>query len=51
MIMLMDNGWRNYFIYLDIGGVREPLPSLIESDYPIVKEAAAMIEDARKRFC
>lgn len=36
---------------LDIGGVREPLPSLIESDYPIVKEAAAMIEEARKRFC
>lgn len=35
---------------LELGGVREPLPSLIESDLPIVEEAAKMIVDARKKF-
>lgn len=36
---------------LDIGGVRAPLPSLIESDYPIVEEAAKMITAAKEKFC
>lgn len=32
---------------LELGGVREPLPSLIESDMPIVAEAAEMIRAAK----
>lgn len=35
---------------LDLGGVREPLPSLIESDMPIVKEAAEMIRAAKEQY-
>ena len=35
---------------LDIGGVRKPLASLIESDMAIVEEAAAMIRDAKAKF-
>lgn len=36
---------------LDLGGVREPLPQLIESDMPIVREAAQMVKEAVKAFC
>ena len=36
---------------LDIGSVREPLPALIESDMPIVREAAAMIKAALAKYC
>lgn len=36
---------------LNLGGVREPLPSLIESDMAIVEEAAKMVRDAKERFC
>ena len=32
---------------LELGGVREPLPSLIDSDSNIVEEAAKMIRDAK----
>lgn len=35
----------------DIGGVRAPLAELIEADYAVCKEAAGMIEDARKKYC
>lgn len=35
---------------LDIGGVRKPLASLIDADDKIVKEAAAMIRDAKSKF-
>lgn len=35
---------------LEIGGVREPLPSLIESDTAIVREAARMIRDAKEKY-
>lgn len=35
---------------LEIGGVREPLTSLIDSDMPIVEEAAQMIRDAKEKF-
>lgn len=35
---------------LDLGGVREPLPSLVESDMPIVKEAAEMIRAAKEQY-
>ena len=35
---------------LEIGGVREPLPSLIESDMAIVREAARMIRDAKEKY-
>lgn len=35
---------------LELGGVREPLPSLIESDMAIVDEAAQMIRDAKARY-
>jgi len=31
---------------LELGGVRPPLPCLVESDYPIVQEAAEMIDQA-----
>ena len=33
------------------GGVRKPLPALIESDLPIVNEAAAMIDAAIEKYC
>lgn len=36
---------------LNIGGVRAPLASLIESDMPIVKEAAEMICKAVEKYC
>lgn len=35
---------------LKLGGVRKPLASLIESDRPIVEEAARMIRDAKAKF-
>ncbi|MGN0304769.1 MAG: dihydrodipicolinate synthase family protein, partial [Lachnospiraceae bacterium] len=35
----------------DIGSVRAPLAELIEADYAVCKEAAGMIEDARKKYC
>lgn len=35
---------------LDIGGVRKPLASLVPADMPIVKEAAAMIREAKDRL-
>lgn len=36
---------------LDLGGVREPLPQLIESDYVIAKEAASMVKAAVAKYC
>ncbi|WP_394019405.1 dihydrodipicolinate synthase family protein [Anaerococcus cruorum] len=35
---------------LDIGSVRKPLPALVEADQEIVKEAAAMIRDAKEKY-
>jgi N-acetylneuraminate lyase len=35
---------------LDIGGVRKPLASLIDSDMAIVEEAAKMVRDAKEKF-
>lgn len=35
---------------LDLGSVRKPLAGLIESDQAIVKEAAAMINEAREKY-
>ena len=35
---------------LELGGVREPLPSLIDSDRVIVEEAAEMIRNAKAKF-
>lgn len=35
---------------LDLGGVREPLPSLIESDFPIASEAARMVVEAEQKY-
>lgn len=35
---------------LELGGVREPLAALIESDKAIVAEAAAMIRDAKAKY-
>lgn len=35
---------------LELGGVRRPLADLIESDLPIVEEAAKMICDAKAKF-
>lgn len=35
---------------LELGGVREPLPSLIDSDKAIVEEAAEMIRNAKAKF-
>lgn len=35
---------------LELGGVREPLPSLIDSDMTIVEEAAKMIRDAKAAY-
>ena len=35
----------------DIGSVRAPLAELIEADKAICKEAADMIEEARKKYC
>ena len=36
---------------IDIGGVRKPLTDLCGSDRAIAGEAAAMIEDAKERYC
>ena len=36
---------------LDLGGVREPLPQLIESDLAIAKEAARMVKEAVAAYC
>lgn len=36
---------------LDLGGVREPLPQLVESDLAIAREAAAMVKEAVAKFC
>lgn len=35
---------------LDLGGVREPLPNLTESDEDIVREAAQMIRSAKEKY-
>ncbi|MCM1148542.1 MAG: dihydrodipicolinate synthase family protein [Butyricicoccus sp.] len=35
---------------LDLGGVRDPLPALIDSDRPIIDEAAAMIRAAKAKY-
>ena len=35
---------------LELGAVREPLPALVDEDMEIVKEAAQMICDAKKKF-
>ena len=35
---------------LELGGVRAPLANLIESDMPIVEEAARMIRDAKAKY-
>lgn len=35
----------------DLGGVREPLANLIESDYAIAKECADQIEKAKQTYC
>ena len=35
---------------LELGGVREPLPSLIDSDMPIVEEAARMICESKRKY-
>lgn len=36
---------------LELGGVREPLPSLVKSDIKIVEEAAKMIRNAKEKYC
>ena len=36
---------------LDLGGVREPLPQLIESDLAIAQEAARMVKEAVAAYC
>lgn len=36
---------------LELGGVRKPLPALIEEDMPQVKKCAGMIDEAIGRFC
>ena len=36
---------------LDLGGVRKPLPALVDGDLPQVKKCAAMIDEALRRFC
>ncbi len=36
---------------VDCGSVRKPLPALIDSDLPIVEEAAAMIDAAIAKYC
>lgn len=35
---------------LELGGVREPLPSLTDADMPVVEEAAQMIRDAKAAY-
>ena len=33
-----------------VGGVREPLPALVEEDMAIVEEAAKMVRDAKAKY-
>ena len=35
---------------LELGGVRKPLPSLVDADMAIVEEAAEMIRDAKEKY-
>lgn len=35
---------------LDLGGVRKPLPALVEEDYAIAEEAAGLIRAAKERY-
>ncbi|MDY3765122.1 MAG: dihydrodipicolinate synthase family protein [Lachnospiraceae bacterium] len=35
---------------LELGGVRKPLPSLVDADMAIVEEAAKMIRDAKEKY-
>jgi len=35
---------------LELGGVREPLPSLLDTDSAVVEEAARMIQNAKENF-
>ena len=35
---------------LELGGVREPLPALVEEDRAIVEEAAKMVRDAKAKY-
>lgn len=35
---------------LELGGVRKPLPSLVDDDMAIVEEAAKMIRDAKEKY-
>ena len=35
---------------LELGGVREPLPALVEDDMKIFEEAAEMIREAKKKY-
>ena len=35
---------------LELGGVREPLPSLLDADSTVVEEAAKMIQTAKENF-
>lgn len=35
---------------LELGGVRKPLPSLVDADQAVVEEAAKMIRDAKAKF-
>ena len=35
---------------LELGGVREPLPALVEEDMAIVEEAAKMVRDAKAKY-
>lgn len=35
---------------LELGGVREPLPALVEDDMKIVEEAAEMIREAKRNI-
>ena len=36
---------------LEIGGVRKPMPALVESDMAIADECAKMIDEAVKKYC
>ena len=36
---------------MDIGSVRKPLPSLVDSDPTVVDEASAMIDAAIGKYC
>lgn len=36
---------------IDIGGVRKPLPAIVEADMPQIEKCAKMIDDAIAKFC